>query len=218
VDFIYDPSLVLYLPLWKLDGSSFADRSAYGHLCTVTGALWTPHGRDFDGDDYIELTDDGVATSPLNFTSGNFTIMVWLKISVLDATRVIYQRGLYNTDGFYWMLLSNGDLDSYSNQADANQRNLSTVGDIVVDEIALVTLVRTGTAITMYKNTDLLTLATTTAITDPATCSRTAKIGVHDDKAQRFWKGSMGEFWIYNRALTPLEIQHNFLATKWRYR
>lgn len=35
--FILDPRLVLYLPLWKLDGASFADHSAYGHLCTVKG-------------------------------------------------------------------------------------------------------------------------------------------------------------------------------------
>ena len=30
--------------------------------------------------------------------------------------------------------------------------------------------------------------------------------------------GTMGEVRIYNRALTPLEIQHNYLATKWRYK
>ena len=56
MDFIFDPSLVLYLPLYQPDGASFASRDAYGHLCTVTGALWTPQGRTFDGaDDIIDL-------------------------------------------------------------------------------------------------------------------------------------------------------------------
>ena len=39
--FIFDPSLVLYLSLWKLDGDSFMSKDAYGHLCTVTGALYS---------------------------------------------------------------------------------------------------------------------------------------------------------------------------------
>jgi len=30
--------------------------------------------------------------------------------------------------------------------------------------------------------------------------------------------GTVGEFRIYNRALTSQEIQHNYLMTKWRYR
>jgi hypothetical protein len=32
------------------------------------------------------------------------------------------------------------------------------------------------------------------------------------------WLGVIGEVRVYNRALSPLEIQHNYLATKWRYR
>ena len=54
MNFIFDPSLVLYLPLHQRDGSSFMSKDAYGHVCTVTGAVWTPEGRLFDGvDDYI---------------------------------------------------------------------------------------------------------------------------------------------------------------------
>ena len=32
-----------------------------------------------------------------------------------------------------------------------------------------------------------------------------------------FHKGLIGEVRIYRRALTPTEVQHNYLATKWRY-
>jgi hypothetical protein len=52
------PSLALDLPLRKLDGSYFMSRDSYGRKATVTGALWRPDGRYFDGvDDYIELSD-----------------------------------------------------------------------------------------------------------------------------------------------------------------
>ena len=46
-----DPYCKLYLPFWKLDGDSFADHSAYGHLCTNYGSKWQLDGRYFDGDD-----------------------------------------------------------------------------------------------------------------------------------------------------------------------
>ena len=55
MNFIFDPSLVLYLPLYQLDGASFVSKDAHGHLCSVTGALWRPNGRWFDG------TDDTIA-------------------------------------------------------------------------------------------------------------------------------------------------------------
>jgi len=56
--FIFDPNLVLYLPLYELDGASFMSRDAYGHLCAVTGDLWRPNGRFFDGtDDKIVIPD-----------------------------------------------------------------------------------------------------------------------------------------------------------------
>ena len=31
------------------------------------------------------------------------------------------------------------------------------------------------------------------------------------------WDCYIGEVRLYNRRLTPLEVQHNYLATKWRY-
>jgi len=57
MNFVFDPSLELYLPLYELDGSSFMSKDACGHICLVTGALWGSQGRTFDGgDDYIDIT------------------------------------------------------------------------------------------------------------------------------------------------------------------
>ena len=72
-----DPYCKLYLPLWKLDGDSFADHSAYGHLCTRYGigtppsAHWTPQGWVFDGvDDYVEAP---------HIHSDLLTVEAWVK-------------------------------------------------------------------------------------------------------------------------------------------
>src|SRR3990167_8107213 len=56
--------------------NQFLSDDAYGHLCTRTGALWTPQGYSFDGvDDKITIPDH----SSLQFGIGNFTISIWAK-------------------------------------------------------------------------------------------------------------------------------------------
>ena len=88
MDFIFDPSLVLYLPLYELDGSSFPSRDTYGHLCTVTGAVQRPDGRWFDGtDDYIDL---GYNTK-LDIT-GALTIDSWVNSAGLGTHSYIIVR------------------------------------------------------------------------------------------------------------------------------
>ena len=75
MDFIFDPSLALYLPLYELDGASFMSKDAYGHSCTAIGALWRPNGRWLDGiNDYINC---GADTS--FDISGTMTLEVWMK-------------------------------------------------------------------------------------------------------------------------------------------
>ena len=79
MNFVHDPSLVLYLPFHKLDGGSFMSRDAYGHLSTVTGAIWTPYGRSFDGvDDMIQIVP---ATMPTTVT-----IMIWCYLNSYQTT------------------------------------------------------------------------------------------------------------------------------------
>ena len=91
--FALDPYCKLYLPLWKLDGDSFADHSAYGHLCTNYGSLWTPQGRSFDGvDDYVDCGND----TSLNFDMNDFTVEVWAK-----AISGTYARGIINKGGWH---------------------------------------------------------------------------------------------------------------------
>ena len=43
-------------------------------------------------------------------------------------------------------------------------------------------------------------------------------IGARDTGSVQNWGGLIGEARIYHRALTLPEVQHNYLATKWRYR
>ncbi|KKN36480.1 hypothetical protein LCGC14_0773030 [marine sediment metagenome] len=69
--FVLDPSLVLYLPLYELDGQVVASKDAHGHKCTVTKATYTASGRTFG-------TDADVETPSLGLTDADdYTICEW---------------------------------------------------------------------------------------------------------------------------------------------
>jgi len=214
-DFIFDPSLVLYLPLHHLDGASFMSKEAYGHLATVTGALWTPRGRDFDGvDDYINC---GHPLS-LNFTSEDFSIEAWIKPDSLTSNPNIFAKGSAVTEGYFFRLLSDGSGYLCTNQSGAWQLSYFPFGCITTGVWQYVACSRSGAVVKIYKDGIDVTTNPGTHLDPVSAPTRDAVIGIHPDKVQtELFDGLIGEVRIYNRALTPLGIQHNYLATKWRY-
>jgi len=224
-DFIFDPSLVLYLPLYKLDGASIMDRSAYGHLCTVTGALWRPNGHYFDG------SDDRVncGTSSAFDITDAITVELWVYVDpagVADG-KLSYLAGKSNATvsaTWHWQFDDRGPptnafrmqvlgasigtvlLDDYV--TGANWFHLAMAYSVMENQIrAYVNSVLEGTTTfneTLNTNAFPVMLAAAYKTTSP--------------NYQDPFAGLIGEVMIYNRALTPQEIQRNYLATKWRYR
>ena len=98
--------LVLYLPLWALDGSPFKSVDAYRHVCSATNALWRPNGRDFNGINAYLVTP---ALAPLQFGTGDFTISVWVNLDTVggiaqNIVRLSYNTGVvndYRSAGFF---------------------------------------------------------------------------------------------------------------------
>ena len=209
-DFIFDPSLVLYLPLYQLDGSSFASRDAYGHLCTVTGAVWRPNGRYFDGTD--DAIDIGNPTA-LRIT-GQITIEAWVKTP--DNTRT-WQGIVGKISGAgarsYAIAFLTNDAEVRISP-DGTATVASTHSNVISNDTWYHLVgVADGANVTAYLNAGGATPAAVTSIFDSITDVRIGKTFAYYNAFQ----GDIGEVRIYNRALTPLEIQHNYLATKWRY-
>ncbi len=214
-DFIFDSSLVLYLPFYDLDGASFMSQDAYGHLCTVTGALWRLYGRWFDGiDDYLKVTK----STPLEMGANqDFTLMAWLNHNS-ETDGGILCKGANNdtTDTGYRFTYQDSIGIRINNGSSAIGKTGSSISANVWHHAAA-TFDRDGLAaifidggidttvdISSFASSDL------TNSTDLWIGSRSAGAGL--------WNGLIGEVLIYKRSLTPLEIQHNYLATKWRYR
>ncbi|MFC1985382.1 LamG-like jellyroll fold domain-containing protein [Chloroflexota bacterium] len=211
-DIIFDPSLVLYLPFYKLDGSSFMSEDAYGHLCTITGALWTPGGRSFDhSDDYLQVGD-----APGFDFSDDFTMQFWVWLRSIDSTSqwLVSKGGGWSRKGFFTTVdteiglrfgMGNG-----STEVKADNDAFS------VREWHFISALYEGTTMKVFQGCDQL----------PNTASNNydyvnnypVRIGGSDGSNFFPLDGLISEAWLYSRALKPAEIQHNYLATKWRYK
>ena len=204
-NFIHNRSLVLHLPLYEPDSASFLSRDAYGHLATVTGASWRPRGRYFDGvDDYIELPNSSL------FAPADGTIEVWIN--------------LQSTQGEAYLYSCNADNLSVFKAIDSASIDLWYRGLLVLtvpclpgtDNFSCISFTFSRGALAYgYRNSEQIASATCSAL---APTGGATTIGINNALNNYKFNGLMGEIRLYQRVLTPLEIQQNYLATKWRYR
>ena len=208
--------LVLYLPLWALKNSSFKSVDPYGHLCSVTGALWRPNGHYFDGsDDKIEIPD-----SPLWDFGGDFTIQAWFKGSAPAGTQSLIigrSTGTGNAWGdidWCMTIASTGVLRCQVSNNGAAGTSIDGSVDISDGPFHFLEWTRSGDVFTICVNT--ITDGTETLSLTIQNTSNKVRLGWGYDR-YTYTKGTISEVWIYSRALATLERQHNYLATKWRY-
>ena len=206
---VTDPSLVLDLPLYKLDGAAFMSKDTYGHLCAVTGALWTLRGRSFDGlDDYI----DAHLSTDLS-GSGDFTAEMWVKADDSAQGYAIAQSHALDPYASDWIIMLNQTTNLFW------MRSVALAAPTEFDgtrwnHLALVWEKAVG-KFKGYINGELLGQSGTVESYGGVS---SVKIGVRGDATTDFFGGLIDEVRIYDRALTSLEIQHHYLAAKWRYR
>jgi len=218
-DFIFDPSLVLYLPLYKLDDASFMSKDAYGHLCTVTGALWRPNGR------YFDETDDNIDLGAIHtIGTGDVSIEVWFKNSqtfVEGAAGYFIANKENFTNNFTKLIILRtpvedvGKIDLYTEGAAGANEHIRT-DDPYNDGIwHHVVVTRTGATGKIY--IDGVEVKSGTTRSDDIGGATTWYIGSSGATAGTWYGGQIGEVRIYSRVLAFPEIQHNYEATKWRY-
>ncbi|MFQ6122817.1 MAG: LamG domain-containing protein [Dehalococcoidales bacterium] len=224
--FIFDPGLVLYLPLYQLSGASFMSKDAYGHLGTVTGASWRPRGHYFDGtDDIIYISNP----SFIDDTSG--TIEVWVSFDNVSAQHM-YVATCVNgaTSHEIQMPLrrdSNNELQftAYSPGSQPWECTLNSPNNTITDAgWHHIVFTSDGSKVRCYVDGEERTLTPSVGSNSgqwfgTATNSDTFCVGaIKRASIVAPMAGTVGEVRLYSRALTPQEIQHNYLATKWRYR
>lgn len=206
--------LVLYLPLWKLDGASFQSKDAYGRLCTVTGALWRPNGREFNG--ISDLINCGRIIQ-IEGASALWTIQCWIKMTdELTANRMIFSYDDSNTLGTSDIYMR-WDITTHSIVYQIGGGQAEKYGDIVDlndYEWHFIELSKTATnGITREDGAEKLNAAYT-----GGAFGASYIFAIGDNLNVNHWKGMVGDFFIYaGRTLTLAEHQQNYLATKQKY-
>ncbi len=210
--YIRDPSLVLDLPLYKLDGDSFMSKDAYGHLCSVTGALWTPQGRRFDGvDDYLDLG----TPEALNITGKELTLEAWVYVESwagCDSYATIVENYETATGGF---LIQKQAANSrfYAGIYADGWRAANPTGDLAEHTWFHLMAIYNGATLKFYVDTEEVASVASTA--DIGSSSRNVCVG--GKNAANSFHGKIGEVRVYIRGLTGIESRRNRLATKRRY-
>lgn len=209
----YDPSLALYLPFWKRDGASFISDDAYGHLATVTGALWRPQGRDFDGvDDRISVPDHNA----LDLDSG-FTFGIWFKLDTVALDQCLISKEAATREQIRLLFdpaTKSINLEIYDGTNAPAVYTATNSIDTAGKWFNIYGVVNKGVNLQLYVDG----IASGSPVTDnTGSIATTTPLYIGRRNTTLPLDGLVGEVILNNRVLNPLEIQRNILATKWRY-
>lgn len=208
---------VLYLPLWhpSLSGPVFKDISTGGHTCTVTDATYGVQGRTFDGaNDNIILP----LTSSL-YPTDFVTYIIWAKETQLDSRSAFMGCEAAGNTGVTLHYFHDNTTMQF------------TVGSGAVFFSATTTDLPSKTAFThiagvndAVSGTPKVYLYYNGAEKDNSDSTETIayegstpiRIGEKPDGTRDF-TGTIGEAYVYNRALSAEEINYHYQHTKWRF-
>ena len=210
---------VLYLPLYKRDsgssGGSFLSDDGYGHVCTVTGALWTPNGRSFDGiDDYITVPD----TVSLRVGSA-FSVEAWAKPSTQNRD---YNKVVSKNSVAYDLFMGQGTIVAQKfnfgvYDTTPTSYEVNALAQFAVNQWYHLLGTFDGTTVTLF--IDGISQGTTAFSGTRPNLTSEVNIGCQNELGtiQRPFIGIIGGVRIYNRVLSAVEILNNYIATAWRY-
>lgn len=210
--------LVLYLPFYhpELQGSPIISRDSYAHSCTVTGALWTPQGRNFD----VADASIAVGSASDTFIGGlsQASLEAWFTPSiVIGQPHWIMGRGNYITGVGYFLYQAAAVLRMDMEFTTAGVQDFAFNTTLVAGQWYHVFVVFDGSNLIYYVNGQLDKTSAIGVDTIKGSTLNVLSLGKRSDSASGWFNGKIGEVRIYNRALILAEIERNYSATKIKY-
>jgi len=225
---------VLDLPMTEGIGTITKDiggRNAVDHTATLTGPpTWTQLALNnltvlsFNPatPDFLEIP--AAETTDLDFQVQEFTLLAWIYVDTFTVNRMIFCRGLLNTDGWFFSVNAGRGLSFTTNQAAASQTTASSNALITAATWTLVGVSRYGAApawrypaqgALIYKNGVMNgTGHPATVHVNPLTSARKLLVGIYDDEASNPADGYIWRPRILERAISPSEHRNIFEAEK----
>ena len=169
----------------------------------------------FDGtNDYINLGNI------LNYTTENFTFNTFFYLnsfttSVVGQGPQLFWKGSFNTNGYYCVIGSGGNVLFHTNQSGSGQFSYTSPGLIAVGVWNNVSVVRTGPSVKIYINGVDRTNVSATHI-NPTSSTGNFQLGAYD-AGFIYSNHRVATFQSYSRALSAAEVSQNYNALKSRY-
>lgn len=217
-NFMANHQLLLSLPFLEGTGTVTHDIAKPHHVLTLTGTPPTWHSLasgapyiDFDGvADRLECL--AAASADLNFTTEDFTLLVWLFNNGPVLTDSVMCQGADDVDGwelFVGAIAAGGDITLRTNQVAGHTDLVATAG-FTSGAWTLIGVTRSGTGGRFYSNGE--PIPTVGALTDPISVAagNVFYVGCQDVAGGNFWEGYMSPPRIWDRQLSTYEMQSIF--------
>lgn len=202
-----------YLPsgiisLWKLDGNLIDDAGTNDNGVLNGGTANFVDGKvgralSFDGvDDYVNVS----LSTPLSLSQYTLSLWAYPKLKGTSQTDPVKQGILKLSDGTQNLRFFINPLEiehDLSPGIPTEQGNL--FADFNINEWVFLTATFDGTNVKLYKNGQLVTQATANMA-----ISNINNIKISWQATDKYFEGSIDEVAIYNKALTPEEIQSRY--------
>ncbi|KKN78436.1 hypothetical protein LCGC14_0349680 [marine sediment metagenome] len=206
---------VLHLPAWhpSLKGPVFKSPDPYGHTGTVTGATHGDDGWVFDGDDVITVTN------PTGIPVGSEarTMLIWVKPDdFVVGSNHIFVYGTFSNNEYCGLFIqeTTGEFKfgGHTNNADSGFNLTAGISQLIGITYAL-----DATDILFYVNGDLKNTDALSSAAALNTASGTDLLVGKGKDTPTFLTGSVGDVWVYNRALSTDEMLYIYNRTRGRY-
>lgn len=202
-------------------GTTWTDLSRSGNNGTLTNGPTFNSGNG--GSIVFDGTNDYVGRNTALNTGQNFTVNAWIFPTLLGTTRRAIIGNSYNYSGRNGWFFSTGGgginntfFLSLGNDDRAIVAPVNTLSTNTWQYVSAV-VTNSGGTITLYKNGQ--TVATSTGSTSTITYTTPQfNIGFRDINGTTDpYTGNISQTTIYNRALSLIEIQQNYNATRARF-
>jgi Concanavalin A-like lectin/glucanases superfamily len=194
-------------------GTTWTDLSGNGNTGTLTNGPTYNSGNG--GSIVFDGVDDYVLIGP-NLTPSNITLNVWFSPTSTVSGQPIIRYRLY---GYGLSIGSNNTISIFLWNSSSVALSLSSVSDYLsVGRVYNAAVTFGNSSLQLYINGILIGSAASTINSIYYVSDGTGlTIGRDGGGTGGFFNGKVYDFMIYNRALTPTEIQQNFNAMRGRF-
>lgn len=203
------PGLVVALGFEEGSGTTVADASGTGNTGTITGAAWTTSGRygnalAFDGtNDWVTVAD----TTTLDLTTA-MTLEAWVNPTTLTSWRSILLKE--RTNHLSYALYANSSTNTPTAHVYiAGDKSARGTTQLPLNTWTHLAATYDGTTLRLYQNGQQTASRAQTGTI--ATGTGPLRIGGNAIWPEWF-NGRIDEIRLYNRALTPTQIQADMSA------